>query len=365
MRIYADLLVSRFGIHRLPDGVRLTIHSKARARGFISRWAEARYQSRDGRELGFCSGSPDLYVKARWNALLLGCREKGAIVKVPLDVKALLAGQNHAASLDSLAAEGSQALRSALPEAIGHGNTHGQAFWIESWLDGVDGTTFKWSRSWKRKAACSAVQYIVELHRSTGRHTEISRGVFDELLEPDVANVEAEAKKVDPSFDLSPLVEALWALFGGEEIPLVRTHGDFWPGNILVSNGGRLTGVLDWGSSVDGGWPLVDLVHYIAFQNKWQARWFLGRVVTRKLMPFRLSRLERELVTRYLSALTIEEELWPGLVAIYWLTQASRCSQPNGEGWTRRNVVRPLPRILETVLAGSLAKGRGTQISAV
>ena len=204
-------------------------------------------------------------------------------MKVPLDLEALLAGQNHAASLDSLATEGSQTLRSALPEAMGHGTTDGQPFWVESWLDGVDGTTFKWSRSWKRNTARSAVQYLTELHRSTARQTEISRGVFDELLQPSVDIVEAEAKKADLSFDLSQLAEALWTLFGGEEMPLVRTHGDFWSGNILVSDDGRLNGVLDWDSSVDRGWPMVDLLHFIAFQHKWKARWLFGSVVTGRL----------------------------------------------------------------------------------
>ncbi len=286
-------------------------------------------------------------------------------MKTPLGAKALQVIQHHAATLDSVAAMGDPTLRSALPKAKGQGTVHGQAYWVESWLDGMDGTTFKWSPSWRRKTARSAAQYIVDLHGSTARQTEISRSVFDELLQPYVAVVETEARKADPDFDLSPLVEALWALFAGQQMPLVRTHGDFWPGNILVSNDGRLTGVLDWDSSVDGGWPLVDLLHFIAFQNKWQARWFFGRVVTRQLTPLRLSRLERELAATYLSALSIREELWPGLVAIYWLTQASRCSGPFGEGWTRRNVVRPLPRILEAILAPGLAKGRETRTSAV
>lgn len=368
LRTYADLMVSRLRVRPLYDSVCLRIHSRTQASGFVSHWAEASGQREDGAEPSPCSKSPDLYVKARWNALLLGCRETGVIVKAPLGAKALQVFQNHAESLDSVVAMGDSALRSALPKAKGQGTIQGQSYWVESWLDGMDGTTFKWSPNWRRKTARSAAQYIVDLHGSTARQTEISRSVFDELLQPSVAIVETEARKADPGFDLSPLVEALWALFAGQQMPLVRTHGDFWPGNVLVSDEGRLTGVLDWDSSVEVGWPLVDLLHFIAFQHKWRARWFFGRVVTRKLMPLRLSGLERELVGTYLSSLNIKEELRPGLVAIYWLTRASRCSRSFGEGWTRRNVVRPLPRILEAVLeavlARSLAKGRGTPVSA-
>ena len=59
-------------------------------------------------------------------------------MKAPVDAKALQIIQNHAESLDSVAAKGDPTPRSALPEAKGQDTIHGQVYWVESWLDGMD-----------------------------------------------------------------------------------------------------------------------------------------------------------------------------------------------------------------------------------
>jgi aminoglycoside phosphotransferase (APT) family kinase protein len=49
----------------------------------------------------------------------------------------------------------------------------------------------------------------------------------------------------------------LAAAFGQVEVPAVRRHGDFWPGNVLAN--GSTVGVVDWEHSVDGASPTTDL----------------------------------------------------------------------------------------------------------
>jgi hypothetical protein len=44
-------------------------------------------------------------------------------------------------------------------------------------------------------------------------------------------------------------------------VPRTVVHGDFWAGNILVSNG-RVSGVVDWEAATVSGEPVRDLVRF-------------------------------------------------------------------------------------------------------
>jgi hypothetical protein len=50
-------------------------------------------------------------------------------------------------------------------------------------------------------------------------------------------------------------------------LPHVAVHGDFWPGNLLVSRG-HLTGVVDWDAFRASGPAGVDLLHLVATQER-------------------------------------------------------------------------------------------------
>lgn len=187
----------------------------------------------------------------------------------------------------------------------------------------------------------------MELHRSTCQSAQIHRGLFDDLLRPHVAIVEGEVRKLDPAFNLGPLVEALWTVFRGRYIPLVRTHGDFGPENLIVSQGAKVTGIPDWEASVNRGWPMLDLLSLIAVQNKWRGAWYFGSVVTGRLMPGWLASWEREMVEEYCAALGMEGNLWHGFVTLYWLEIVSQYIQTDyNETWLTRNAIRPLPKII-------------------
>lgn len=46
-----------------------------------------------------------------------------------------------------------------------------------------------------------------------------------------------------------------------DEVPRTAVHGDFWFGNVLVSDG-RVTGVVDWEAAASSGEPVRDLVRF-------------------------------------------------------------------------------------------------------
>jgi phosphotransferase family enzyme/methyltransferase family protein len=347
--IAIDLLLNRAGLRSLYGGISFAIHSNSTKPALAQRWTEAA-QNNDGYTDGrlFHVGS-DVYVKAGENALILGPNNAGGIAKLPFTIIGLEYMKNHLASINDLHASKNPRVASFLPQILDYGLSNGQAYWVESWIDGIPATSYSWRAAWKRKVAESALHFLIDLHQSTSKPTEIHRELFDDLLQAPVAGVEETIREFEPGFELKPLVEALWRVFGGRQIPLVRTHGDFWPGNILVSTEGQLSGVLDWGLSMKQGWPMLDLLHLIAFQHKWRATWLFGSVTTKTLMRRRLTAWEHKMVAAYCAALSLEDSLWPAFVSLYWLHHASQARNDFGEQWLRRNVIKPLPRILKVL----------------
>ena len=348
--IGAQLLASRIGIRSLYDCVSLVVRSKTHTQCLIDRWTTVPIDTGCGmRPSPSSKNCFGLFVKACWNALLLGDKRPETVVKFPLSPVVSEKMKRQGNNLDALYTGRNQVLKSVLPRIVDQGITDGQAYWVETRIEGITATKYWWIPGWGRRVAESGFSFLMDLHQLTHQPTHILRSLFDELLDPHVATVEKEAKKIDQAFDMGPLVEALWDVFRERYIPMVHTHGDFWPGNLLVSKSAEIMGVLDWDTSLDRGWPMLDLLHLIAFQQKWRATWYFGSIVTKKLMRCKLVPWEHKMVEEYCTSMGIGHNLWSGFVALYWLNRSSQCIGPFDEIWVRRNVIKPLPQILKQV----------------
>ncbi len=90
------------------------------------------------------------------------------------------------------------------------------------------------------------VDFLVTLHTETAERTRISDDLFEQFAKPRIEAITRDARQLDPDFDLTPLANALFAALENREIPLVQTHGDDWPGNVLVTPQAELAAVLYW-----------------------------------------------------------------------------------------------------------------------
>jgi SAM-dependent methyltransferase len=103
-------------------------------------------------------------------------------------------------------------------------------------------------------------------------------------------------------------------------LPVVCSHGDFWPGNLLTDSGGdRLTGIVDWEFADQEGMPLLDLLQLLLYTKGL----FSGKGFTRSLVDRLLARRfaddERPFIEDYCHKLGISDRLlWP-LVFMAWL----------------------------------------------
>ena len=65
---------------------------------------------------------------------------------------------------------------------------------------------------------------------------------------------------------LNKILACLRNVLNSCEIPLVRVHGDFKPGNILYNRDGTTSAIIDWDMSQPAGLPLIDFYTYFIYQ---------------------------------------------------------------------------------------------------
>jgi len=348
LRIGFGLALKRLQLPSFSNSLSIKVHLKDKSSGIIERFNESMKREVNG----ICSGRLNqsnfgLYVKSNWNAILLRLDAMGVIVKFPLSITTSESLRKHAKNVKFLHATDNKLPKTVIPKIVDEGVLLGQTYWTEERIEGLSSTKRKWIPGWNNMVIEAGFNFLMDLHQSSSELVKIHRNQFNKLLVQRAASVEKVVRRIDPLFDLRPLLNALWNVFGDVEIPLVRTHGDFWPGNIIISSTGKLKGVLDWDASVPKGWPLLDLLHFIAFQNKRRAYWHFGTVVTKKLFPGKLAARERKMLDEYSAMLSIRKSHWYGFVTLYWLETISHYVQfESPERWLKRNAINPLSSIL-------------------
>jgi hypothetical protein len=134
-------------------------------------------------------------------------------------------------------------------------------------------------------------------------------------------------------------------------VPRCFAHGDFFAGNLLEDEGGRLSGVVDWDAAGPGRLPLLDLLHLKLTRAGPFADDDWATVVAERLLPLARSGGDDD-VRRYCEQVGVntEPELLEALVYAYWLDYVAyqlrahpvRRVQP---AWIEKNVELPLTEL--------------------
>lgn len=130
-------------------------------------------------------------------------------------------------------------------------------------------------------------------------------------------------------------------------LPGVLRHGDLWAGNLLTS-GGRLAGVIDWGSWHPAGAPGTDVLHLLANEEGLRTRRGLGAMWASR--PWRSVEFEQA-VAPYWASLEVRptgDEL-EAVGLAWWAARVAATLQvepelSTDEGWLGANVDPVLDR---------------------
>jgi Phosphotransferase enzyme family len=168
-----------------------------------------------------------------------------------------------------------------------------------------------------------------------------------------LAETVAEVARPESLTPLRALAERLERTLA--DVPRCFAHGDFFAGNLLEDEGGRLSGVVDWDAAGPGRLPLLDLLHLKLTRAGPFADDDWAKAVGERLLPLARSGGDDD-VGHYCGEVGIEPEpsLLESLVYAYWLDYLAyqlrahpvRRVQPR---WLERNVELPLRSAAEAL----------------
>ncbi|HWD06304.1 MAG TPA: phosphotransferase [Amycolatopsis sp.] len=232
--------------------------------------------------------------------------------------------------------------RHRVPAALDSGDALGATFSLQQLLPGRDARGTVTDPHRRPRFTADALAVLAQLHERTARLAPVD----EELLRKHVTDPAGLVRAVVPA-RLGPAVDRLVAeLSRGLRdrcLPVGWVHGDYSPDNILLSDDGQLTGVVDWGQATDTGLVAVDLVTLLLTTEVTAGAQPLGTVVEQWLTePSETAELRLAPATFHgdpVPARTLVLLGWLHLVAANLAKSARYGAHPI---WLRRNVIAVL-----------------------
>lgn len=111
----------------------------------------------------------------------------------------------------------------------------------------------------------AAAVAITPLHEATSRSLMVSPALLEAWVEAPAAAVQRLSSGNRHALEIDRIARYLRDGLVGQRLTVSCTHGDYWPGNVLVNDGPsgpRATGIVDWENFMDPGLPDADLAHW-------------------------------------------------------------------------------------------------------
>ena len=164
-----------------------------------------------------------------------------------------------------------------IPDPLAAGTAGAWTYLLTNLLPGKDGRKPALTETGRLTSA--AIAAIAPLHR----RTEETRVVDDRLLE---RLVDAPTETIMTSLPSAGVVKRLAGTLrsdlAGRELTLGWAHGDFHPGNIMLSADRRVTGIVDWGEAREHDLPALDIAFWLlTMPEHGRSRGLGGRVADR------------------------------------------------------------------------------------
>jgi aminoglycoside phosphotransferase (APT) family kinase protein len=217
-----------------------------------------------------------------------------------------------------------------VPRAIAWGEQQGRPYYVETALPGVAATDLVRRQAEPVILRQDAARLIRQLHIATLRRQVVDETLFARLVGEELELLRQLAGGWPEAALLRQKLEQLEDLLrqqlAGRELPFSWTHGDFWPGNLLLQpEAASITGIVDWDRAAADQMPLHDLLHLLAYTRKLQRRSELGEEIVAFLLPAAFDRYERSLVKEALDQLDLPAniEFFRAITLLYWLRFAA------------------------------------------
>lgn len=192
-------------------------------------------------------------------------------------------------------------IRQLVPVPIASGDCCDRSWVIETALPGLSAQICFASAATLRWLQRHAIDTMVGLYERTLTPKLVDSTVFEQLAGRHLRRL-GEVALTWPDGDaarhrVDALASELRRELVGRVLPLAQTHGDFWPGNLLVSYRNRtITGILDWDAAIADDLPLVDVYHILVSPVAMLRQYAFGEVIRERLLLGGLSAEDRHLL---------------------------------------------------------------------
>ncbi|MGB6874401.1 MAG: methyltransferase domain-containing protein [Candidatus Acidiferrales bacterium] len=264
------------------------------------------------------------YQVTRGDAVLLGYEfTRGGdrvIVHLPMNDAATLRCQFAQECLRRLRESAPPSVRPLVPTPLLSGELNGIKYFVQSMFNGYPATRFMRNGKFDSVLKNHAVSFLLKLSDSSTGDSGVADD-WNRLVEPDLGHgLQIVEQNLGVSGD--EIREHLDEQLSKRKWPVVIGHGDFWPGNLLLSkNGQELVGVIDWDRTIPRGMPLLDLIHFLLYPKVELQRRKLPDLVGEVLARGRFSDSDQPFVDSYLRqiGLVLTEDELRAFAVLYWL----------------------------------------------
>jgi aminoglycoside phosphotransferase (APT) family kinase protein len=203
----------------------------------------------------------------RTTADLLVTRVGGLALKYPLSTESSRALAREERIIARLAADDRLPAhwRSLMPVSLPRGRQERAV--LQQWLPGAPAADRPAGQS--AVAARSALVTITELHRATGRQRPVGP-LLDSWLRPPLEVLRGQLGAA-AALGLDTVEDRLRGVLAGREVLAAWTHGDYHPGNVLLTgspSAPRVTGVIDWVQACSDGPAAIDGCLYLLARRR-------------------------------------------------------------------------------------------------
>ncbi|HEX5505365.1 MAG TPA: aminoglycoside phosphotransferase family protein [Thermomicrobiales bacterium] len=252
-------------------------------------------------------------------------RPATAVLKLPVTAAGAAGLLRQRATLATLRADPRLRGWSALlPECLAAGEVAGRFYLVERALPGHPATDALAGRAASAPFLRAAADAIGELHRRTATTAAVDAAALDRWVDRPLGLLRgaraAAPRAPGQARALDRLAAELRGALAGRRLCVGWTHGDYWPGNLLLAPGGAaLTGIVDWDRAEAADLPLLDLVYLVLTTRQLATGRELGAVALALLDEAGWLAGERALLDAARAALPGASPATPALVLLAWL----------------------------------------------
>jgi len=252
-------------------------------------------------------GNPDtVIIKAKGS-------DKDIIIRIPLSDIAGLRCNNSKQALEKIAIYENE-MTLLVPNFFQQTNSGVLSLYVEQ---AVRGVPLSHSNISQDKTVEISYEVIFQFHLETRKKVYVDKTLIESSVLSLIANLVNNLPDVYKA-DLDWLERFFIERLEGEEVFLVANHGDFKTENILIDKN-VINAVIDWDLFIESFYPLLDVIHLIAYNYVDYDGRELEEVIITNFINLNMSDNDRKIIDRYCSDMNISKDLYLALVCIYWL----------------------------------------------